>query len=200
MPDSLRLARASRRRRPHPGPWTRAPRGRIAHRVAARDFSRISPSAKALLLVKSQTSLPYAREAAERLWGADAVQAAAREAATVRGAVQRRHHFEIRAQSVDRALRDANVRRVLELAAGLSFRGLALAAQDDVFYVDTDLPAMIATKQDLVRQLAPATLRGTLRVEPLDALDREAFLRAVGEIPPGPIAVVHEGLLMYLDD
>ena len=33
--------------------------------ASQRDFSTISPSAKSLLLVKSQTSLPFARQAAE---------------------------------------------------------------------------------------------------------------------------------------
>jgi len=39
--------------------------------ASPRDFSTISPSAKSLLLVKSQTSLPFARQAAELLWGAN---------------------------------------------------------------------------------------------------------------------------------
>jgi O-methyltransferase involved in polyketide biosynthesis len=42
--------------------------------------------------------------------------------------------------------------------------------------------------------------RGALRVFPLDALDPSAFRAAVAELPGGPIAVVEEGLLMYLDD
>jgi len=37
-------------------------------------------------------------------------------------------------------------------------------------------------------------------VRSLDALDAEAFRAAVNDIPPGPLAIVHEGLLMYLND
>jgi O-methyltransferase involved in polyketide biosynthesis len=165
-----------------------------------RDFSSISPSAKMLLLVKSQTTLPFAREAAELLWGAQAVESARANVAVTPGAVKRREHFEARARSVDEALRDLGAKRVLEIAGGLSFRGLAMAARDEVFYLDTDLPAIAAIKSGLVPRLHPAPLAGKLVVHPLDALDGEAFRAAVSEIPRGPIAVVHEGLLMYLDD
>jgi O-methyltransferase involved in polyketide biosynthesis len=165
-----------------------------------RDFSTISPSAKSLLLVKSQTSLPFARAASELLWGAEYVEQASRKADATPGAAQRRRHFEIRAQSLDDALRELGATRVLEIAAGLSFRGLAMAARGDVFYLDTDLPAIAAVKADLVAKLHPGPLIGTLTVRPLDALDAEAFRIAVNEIPPGPLAIVHEGLLMYLDD
>jgi O-methyltransferase involved in polyketide biosynthesis len=169
----------------------------------ARDFSSISPSAKSLLLVKSQTTLPFARKAAEHLWGAGAVTAAGEEAAANPGANLRRRHFEIRARSLDQALAATRTAhggtRVLEIAAGLSFRGLALAAREDVFYVDTDLPAIAAIKAELVTTLHPTPLAGTLRVAALDALDAEAFREAVRQMPPGPLAVLHEGLLMYLD-
>ena len=167
----------------------------------ARDFSTISPSAKALLLLKSQTPLPFARQAAELLWGTESVEAARREAEANGGAEARRQHFELRARSLDEALRDLGSTRILEIAAGLSFRGLALAAaRDDVAYLDTDLPGIASIKADLVKKLHPGPLKGSLAVRPLDALDPEAFGAAARALPPGPIAIVHEGLLMYLDD
>jgi O-methyltransferase involved in polyketide biosynthesis len=168
--------------------------------AAGRDFSTISPSAKSLLLLKSQTRLPFAREAAELLWGAPGVEAARKKADATPGADHRRRHFELRARSVDLALDDLGLRRVIEIAAGLSFRGLAMTAREDVFYVDTDLPVIAEIKAELVTKLHSAPLRGTLRVRPLDALDSEAFKTVVAETPPGPLAIVHEGLLMYLDD
>src|SRR6185369_3836357 len=115
---------------------------------------------------------------------------------------QRRSHFELRARSVDDALRELRATRVLELAAGLSFRGLTMASHADVFYLDTDLPAIATLKADLVARLHPGPLIGKLSVRSLDALDPEAFRAAVADtdIPRGPLAIVHEGLLMYLDD
>jgi O-methyltransferase involved in polyketide biosynthesis len=165
-----------------------------------RDFSTISPSAKALLLVKAQTGLPYARRAAELLWGTAAVAAAVRETTATPEAGARRRHFELRAQSLDEAIDQLGATRVLELAAGLSFRGLAMAERAGVFYLDTDLPELVSIKASLVPSLHAAELPGTLRVEALDALDRAAFRTAVGGMPAGPVAIVHEGLLMYLDE
>jgi O-methyltransferase involved in polyketide biosynthesis len=166
-----------------------------------RDFSTISPSAKSLLMVKAQTSLPYARQAAELLWGANAVQEAERETASTPWALGRRAHFEHRARSIDSAIEAVGSPRVLELAAGLSFRGLDMAARRaDAFYLDTDLPEIAATKANLVARLHPAPLVGTLLSEPLDALDAAAARAAVDLMPAGPIAIVQEGLLMYPDD
>ncbi len=167
---------------------------------AIRDFSTISPSARAILLVRSQTALPYARAAAELLFGADAVAGAAAEIAAVEGARLRRRHFELRALSLDQALDEVGATRILELAAGFSFRGLDRAVRAaDVHYVDSDLADVIAAKRDLVAELCPTPPAG-LRLVPLDALDRDAFHAALADLPAGPVAVVHEGLLMYLDD
>jgi len=169
--------------------------------TSSRDFSSISPSAKSLLLVKAQTTLPFARQAAEYLWGADAVRDAEREAASTPWAAGRRYHFEQRARSIDAAIETVGSPRILELAAGLSLRGLDMASQRaDVFYLDTDLPEIAATKTNLVARLHPAPLPGTLLVKPLDALDAEAVRASVALVPAGPVAIVQEGLLMYLDD
>ncbi len=163
----------------------------------SRDYSSISPSAKNLLLVKAQTTLPFAKEAATLLLGAEVV---AQTVVTDHAAADRRSHFELRARSLDSALQEAEISSVLEIAAGLSFRGLALAAREKVTYVDSDLPEMVAIKSKLISDLHAAPLEGTLRVRALDALDADAFRLAVSEFPDGEIAIIHEGLLMYLGD
>jgi O-methyltransferase involved in polyketide biosynthesis len=164
---------------------------------SVRDYSAISPSAKSLLLVKAQTDLPFARQAAEILFGADAV---ARAASVDPAIARRRHHFALRARSLDAALRAHGATRVLEIAAGLSFRGLSMAARKDVAYFDTDLPELVSVKSELVARLHPAPLAGCLRLQALDALDAAAFRRTVQEMPSGAFAVIHEGLLMYLGE
>jgi O-methyltransferase involved in polyketide biosynthesis len=169
----------------------------------SRDFSTISASAKMLLMVKAQTGLPYARAAAELLWGVEAVEDSAREIANDAAMTLRRRHFELRAHSLDAALDglvDGSDLRVLEIAAGLSFRGVARAERRGVVYVDSDLPGIIATKAALLQRLHPEPFAGTLKLRALDALDRTAFAEAVAELPAGAVAIVQEGLLMYLDD
>jgi O-methyltransferase involved in polyketide biosynthesis len=166
-----------------------------------RDFTTITPSARSLLLMKSQTSIPFAKPAAELMFGAPGVAAALAEMARQPGAELRLRHFENRYRSIDTLLADhgAHVAGVLELAAGLSFRGLELARQGR-FYVDTDLPELAELKADLIARLHPRPLAGTLIVRALNALDPHAFREAIARIPPGPVAIVNEGLLVYLDD
>jgi O-methyltransferase involved in polyketide biosynthesis len=166
---------------------------------APRDYSTISPSAKALLLLKAQTDLPFARHAAELLFGAESHAPSTNDLT----AQIRRAHFVDRARSLDAALATELSRQrhsVLEIASGFSFRGLAMTARDALVYFDTDLLATATAKSALVAQLHPAPLEGVLRVVPLNALDREAFRNLLQEIPRGPVAIVHEGLLMYLDE
>src|ERR1700722_7312916 len=124
--------------------------------AAARDFTSISPSARSLLLVKSQTAIRFARQAAGLVFGAEGLEAelAAMNREPISGL--RLQHFESRYRSLDTLLADSGLTRVLELGAGLSFRGLDLAGCDPrVHYLDTDLPEMAALKVDLVKRLQP---------------------------------------------
>lgn len=166
-----------------------------------RDFTTITATARSLLLMKSQTSIPFAKAAAELMFGAPGVAAALAEIVRQPGAELQRLHFENRYRSIDTLLADhgAGVAGVVELAAGLSFRGLELAQQGR-FYVDTDLPELAGLKADLIDRLHSGPVAGTLIVRALNALDPHAFREVIALIPPGPVALVNEGLLIYLDD
>jgi O-methyltransferase involved in polyketide biosynthesis len=164
-----------------------------------RDYSSISPSALSLLLMKSQSSIAFAKEAADLLWG-ESVPVELAHALTAENARRRLRHFENRYRSLDRLLAEAAHPRVLEIGSGLSFRGLELARNSEIFYLDTDLPNIARLKAELVAKLHPGPLTGTLRVQALNALDGDAFHAAVGDMPSGPLAIANEGLLVYLDD
>lgn len=166
--------------------------------AANRDFNTISPSAKWVLLMKGHTTIPFARQTAELVshpdkftpdfdnkdlwfWG-------------------RTMHFEYRYLSIDVLLADLPIRNILELSSGFSFRGLDLTQREDVYYIDTDLPDMIAQKQQFITALRnDLPLKGKLELAPLNALDAEAFHKVVTHFPPGPIVIVNEGLLVYFD-
>jgi len=166
---------------------------------AGRDYGAISPSALSLLLMKSKSSVAFAKQAAALLWGDSAPEDLA-DALAVAGAPQRLRHFESRYFSLDRLLEEAGLPRVLEVAAGLSFRGLELArTRADTFYIDTDLADLARVKADLVTRLHPAPLLGTLQVQALNVLDAEAFRATVEAFPAGPLAIANEGLLVYFD-
>jgi hypothetical protein len=199
----------------------------------SRNYNTISPSARSLLLLKGYTKIPYARQAAALIQYPEPYEPdfSNRQA----GFWIRVMHFEARYQSINNLLADllpatdgspvaataaiAPVAaaattgatpqpvNILEISSGFSFRGLDLAAERPVHYVDTDLPEVIATKQRLINALTdgqPAeasddnVLRGHYELRPLNALDTTAFRAIVDSIPSGPIIIVNEGLLMYL--
>lgn len=173
----------------------------------------ISPSAYALLMMKSHTSIPYAREAA-------ALAAAAQTATDLSGDIDmdpidywmRVMHFESRYWSINQLLEDLTATNILEISSGFSFRGLDLSHKKPVFYIDTDLPNIIAGKQRLIDALsapgspAPATSPapmgprpGHYELQPLNALDPAAFEAIINKFPPGPLTIINEGLMVYLD-
>ena len=164
----------------------------------SRDYSSISPSALSLLLMKAQSDLPYAKQAAIALWG-DTAPSELADALAEENARRRLRHFVSRYRSLDRLLAECGCSNVLELAAGLSFRGLELARTTSTFYIDTDLPNIVALKSDLIAKLPALPYRGSLHVRALNALDAASFEVTVTQFPAGPIAIANEGLLVYLD-
>jgi hypothetical protein len=171
--------------------------------AAPHDYSAISPSAYALLMMKGHTNIPFARQAAALLESVSKGQdmfisdfglGSANYWITVM-------HFESRYWSIDQLLDDQPYTNILELSSGFSFRGLALSRRQPVFYIDTDLEGVIAGKQRFVDALiegGPAP--GHYELQPLNVLDPAAFKKIVARFPPGPIAIVNEGLLVYLDN
>jgi hypothetical protein len=171
-------------------------------------YASISPSAYALLMMKGHTNIPFAREAAallenaskgqDNMFTSDFGQGSANYWITVM-------HFESRYWSIDQLLEDQPYTNILELSSGFSFRGLALSRRQPVFYIDTDLEGVIAGKQRFVDALtegspAPGGEPGHYELQPLNVLDPAAFKKIVARFPPGPIAIVNEGLLVYLDN
>lgn len=161
-----------------------------------RDFNTISPSAKGLLFLKGHTTLPYSREAVALLQEPEPFPADPEKAARYWARIV---HFEQRYRSIDQLLLPTGIKNMVEISAGFSFRGLAMAADPAVHYIDTDLPDLIAAKRQFIAQLHPEPLPGVLEIEGLNALDEASFRRLTGRLPQGPVAILNEGLLMYLD-
>ena len=167
-----------------------------------RDFNSISPSAKGLLLTKAQTTISFARKAAGIVWEQEELQTRLDTPVTKEAWILILH-FENRYRTIDKLLFPLQTNNVLEIASGFSFRGLQLCTEAAVTYIDTDLPESSFVKQQVVQQIQTAeqlTLKGKLLTEPLNVLDREAFHKVIDLFPPGPVTIINEGLLMYLDD
>ncbi|AXY73072.1 hypothetical protein D3H65_03400 [Paraflavitalea soli] len=167
-----------------------------------RDFNTISPSAGALLMMKALTDIPFARDTAAMVGDLEAFMQSAREKRS-RVLLGRVIHFENRYKTIDLALADINPQNILELSSGFSCRGLYMVLHKKVTYIDTDLPEFISNKNNLVNRLIQEkdlhALQGKLYIEPLNAMDEEQFDKVAGLLPAGPVTIVNEGLLVYLD-
>lgn len=165
----------------------------------ARDYSTISPSARALLLMKAHTTIPWAREAAALLAASDnQLQLNAPEHFSYWARVV---HFEKRYKSINQLLWELPVTNVLELSSGFSLRGLEAVQHPGIHYIDTDLPGVTELKQSFIQSLHPAAPaeNSLLELLPLNALDEQEVYNTTARFAAGPIAIVNEGLLMYLD-
>jgi hypothetical protein len=118
---------------------------------APRNFATISPSAYSLLLMKGLTSIPYARQAAELLIAPTPYNPDLDNRQPLFWA--RLMHFENRYWSINQLMAQLPITNILEISSGFSFRGLALSQEQPIFYIDTDLPELIATKQQFVTAL-----------------------------------------------
>lgn len=102
-----------------------------------------------------------------------------------------------------RAIDEGRVTQVIEIAAGLSARGWRFRKKygDRITYIETDLPAMAATKRKLLADAGLLSERH--RVIELDAL-ADAGSRSLAAVartldPEQGVAIITEGLMNYLD-
>ena len=165
----------------------------------SRNYNTISPSAKSLLLMKGYTNIPFARQTAELIEYPEQYNPDFSRTDLTFWA--RTVHFENRYWSIDQLLEDLSVKNILELSSGFSFRGLEVSKQKDIYYIDTDLPDVIATKKDFITALKDESFitEGKLELLPLNALDDKQFHEIINRFPSGGIVILNEGLLMYLD-
>jgi O-methyltransferase involved in polyketide biosynthesis len=104
---------------------------------------------------------------------------------------------------LERAIAERDVTQVVEVAAGMSGRGLRFSNRhgDRLIYVEADLPGMAARKRRTLARMG--ALSKSHRVRELDAL-REGGPQSLAEIvrnldPAAGLAIVTEGLLGYLE-
>ena len=165
-----------------------------------RNYNEISPSAKSLLLLKGITNIPFAKECAAfiSLPGKYDPDTGHKDLAYWKRVV----HFESRYWSVDQLLSQLSINNIIELSSGYSFRGLDTVRAHKVHYIDTDLLPVIEQKKSMLPALQADNtgLQGTLTMAPLNALDEVQFNAIIDSFPEGPVTIVNEGLLMYLND
>jgi O-methyltransferase involved in polyketide biosynthesis len=105
--------------------------------------------------------------------------------------------FDARFRAVTRLVEEKGATQVLELAAGLSPRGLEFAPRG-IVYVEADLAESTALKRAVVTAML-GSVPNNLHLCAASALDRAQLLACCVPFVTGqPVAVTTEGLLRYL--
>ncbi|MDR1027097.1 MAG: class I SAM-dependent methyltransferase [Rickettsiales bacterium] len=105
--------------------------------------------------------------------------------------------YEARYKLIDKMLAKTRITQVLELASGFSQRGLIFTENENVQYVEMDLPKMAEMKRQVLNGIGK--MPENLHIIGGNALRSEDFEKAADPFDISkPVAVVHEGLLRYL--
>ncbi len=166
--------------------------------MSVPNYSKISPTARFVAHLRTFTDIKYSLEIAAACNAEDAfvkiVGDDAKDFTWLALPIEQRY------KSVDAALRATGIRKVVELASGVSPRGIIWSRDESVQYLATDLVEIIAQKIAIEKQILGSQTQNQLRWMPLDALNP-----AQCQFPDfffkrnGPIGIVVEGLLPYLN-
>lgn len=160
------------------------------------DFRRVSVTALVPAFARGEyTTIPWAKEmlAVLRDRGASLPDGPWSE----RGARGYASLFEARFLAVSRLIDENGATQVLELAAGLSPRGIELA-QRGVVYVEADLPESSTLKREVVAAML-GSVPPNLHLCAASVIDRAQLLGCCSPfVAARPVAVTTEGLLRYL--
>jgi hypothetical protein len=108
--------------------------------------------------------------------------------------------FEVRYKSIGYELRKSGIDNVMEVACGLSPRGLEIVSGGGV-YVGTDLPEMLAESLKIIRAIAAGAgiPANNLHLQAANVLNGEELEKAAAHFEGMRLAICNEGLLMYLN-
>lgn len=169
-------------------------------------YDGISPTAKSVAYIRSFSGIPYTKEIA-RLCGAKkaAVEIFGGKDGFENPLVLARLRaliIECRYKSITNVILSRGIVQVLELASGVSPRGLILSKAPPMTYVETDLPGILSEKKKLVKHFLKKENRlgkSKLYLEEANALSLSQLQKACRHFSKDkPVAVVIEGLMSYL--
>jgi O-methyltransferase involved in polyketide biosynthesis len=167
-------------------------------------FELVSPTAKVVSYLRdSQDSLPFAK----RLTCHD-------EAQQILGKLGIRDSkvlaklsllFRARYQTINRMLQKNRFRQVMEIASGISPRGLHWSREHPgTVYLESDLPMLMRMKAKAMRDSIfedTVSRRGVLHCCGVDALDLSSIEHALEYTDPqARLALITEGLLLYFNE
>ena len=164
--------------------------------VQEEPYAKISPTAKLVAYGRTFTDIPFAREIAAECDAEKAFPLSVTESLPLQVPF-----LEARYKTTNQIIAREGITQMLEIAAGLSPRGLAMTDDPDVMYVATDLPEMLEQEKAIAGAiLARLNIqRPNLHFSVANALDRDEVLQAATPFQSDkPVVILTEGLLPYL--
>ena len=162
-------------------------------------YDKIGTTAKMIAYLRTFTDIPFTKEIAEETDAKQDFETLAGKGG--RSMTELAFALEARYKATDHIIARHRVHQVLEVAAGLSPRGLAMTEDPNFTYVVTDLPQILEQEQAIAESILVKrhAQRSNLYFRIANALDRDDLFKAAAPFQRGmPIAVVTEGLLPYL--
>ncbi|MBE9216517.1 class I SAM-dependent methyltransferase [Plectonema cf. radiosum LEGE 06105] len=169
----------------------------------ASSFDKISPTSLMVAYARQFTDIPYSKELSQLVNAEAFVEQLETAVEQFQGQkldrpVETAALFEARYKAINKLMSEFSSKQVIELASGLLPRGMTFSCDSNNIFIESDLPAMINRKQQLVKQLVGD--RSNLYFVPIDATSQPSQfpLNADYLDSQKPITVICEGLLMYL--
>jgi O-methyltransferase involved in polyketide biosynthesis len=110
-----------------------------------------------------------------------------------------RHSLLHRHLVIDQLAADARPTQVIELASGLSRRGVSMSSSPSLRYTEVDLPAVVGRKRELLGRTPSG--QAALARENLRLIGSDVTTAPLDKLvePGASLFVIAEGLFMYLD-
>ena len=167
------------------------------------DYEKISLTAHLAAYMRQFSDIPFASDVAELMHSREVFEALLQgQQMTPEDLLWYAPIFELRYKSVTEAIRRTGSRQVLELASGLTLRGLAFAQDPRYTYIESDLTGISAEKKAIIaslRQKYGLADHANLHFPAVNALERSHLQEAVKRLNRDqPLVVVNEGLFQYL--
>ncbi|MEL6457855.1 MAG: class I SAM-dependent methyltransferase [Cyanobacteria bacterium J06621_15] len=166
-------------------------------------FEKISPTSLMLAYARQFTDIPYCKELSQLVNAETFINQLDAAVEKFQGykldrPVEHAALFEARYKGINQLMNEFSSQQVVELASGLLPRGMIFSEDSNNVFIESDLPAVISQKQQLVEKLIGN--RSNLQFEKIDATSHsnQFPLNADYFNSQKPITVVCEGLLMYL--
>jgi O-methyltransferase involved in polyketide biosynthesis len=161
------------------------------------DYNRISPTAKIPAYWRALSDIPYSKEIAQAVNAEETVKEFLGESIIFLARFSP-ILFEARYKSIDRGIEKSGLHNVLELACGLSPRGLELVTHGKK-YVGTDLPDILAETAPIMTRIAERQQINSenLHYQPVNVFNKEELEAAIAHFNGEPFVVCNEGLLPY---